>query len=533
MPRADFSDEPTYCYEGRCPQNGEWLQLPRTPEVEAIAHTFMQQLARDQQYASEGKMYGILLVESATGEQQVLKAFSGLLNGLSEVEGWVPPLPGRDRLARSEAETLAILAELKQEIITLQQIPERQQYQTLAHEFATHLQALAATHRQRKEQRQRDRQNTSDLQVLKQLEQQSQQDGIERRNLKREQDAILRPLKQIIERADDQMGELKRQRKLRSQRLQAQMYENYRLINFLGTSATLQQLMPAGMPSGTGDCCAPKLLHYAATHDLKPIAMAEFWWGAASADKVPGKFYGACADRCQPLMGFLLSGLPTTELSILHEDQWLIGVDKPAGLLSVPGRYGDRQDSVLTRLRLQGKTVFPVHRLDQETSGILLLAKDQKTHRHLSQQFQQRQVYKQYEAVLAETISSRYPSGNAPSQGTIELPLWGDPQERPRQKVDWQRGKPSKTQFRVLDETQNRTRVELVPLTGRTHQLRVHAVEGLRIPILGDRLYGCVAAATRLHLHAQELHFEHPQFNQTLVITAPVPQSTINYQEYK
>jgi tRNA pseudouridine32 synthase/23S rRNA pseudouridine746 synthase len=422
-------------------------------------------------------------------------------------------------VASSEAKTLAILADLKQGIITLQQIPERQQYRDLGHKFESNLQALAATHRQLKEQRQRDRQNTNNLHILEQLDQQSQRDGIERRNLKRERDAVLQPLKQVVEQADIQIRELKRQRKERSQRLQAQMYENYRLMNFLGTSATLQQLMPTGMPTGTGDCCAPKLLHHAATRHLKPLAMAEFWWGSASADKTPGKFYGACSDRCQPLMGFLLSGLPSTELAVLHEDQWLIAVDKPAGLLSVPGRYGDRQDSVLNRLRLQGKTVFPVHRLDQETSGVLLLAKDQQTHRYLSQQFQQRQVYKKYEAVLAGVMTTE--------QGMIELPLWGDPQERPRQKVDWQRGKPSITRFRVIGETKQGTRVEFVPVTGRTHQLRVHAVEGLGMPILGDRLYGCVAAATQLHLHAQELHFEHPQLSKTIVMANPTNQGTV------
>jgi tRNA pseudouridine32 synthase / 23S rRNA pseudouridine746 synthase len=504
----------TYWYEGISPQ-GDRLRLPRTQEVEAIAQSLMQELANHPPYNSEGKMYGVLLVESATGERQVLKAFSGLLNGSSTVEGWVPPIPGRDCVAQSEAETLTELADLKQKIITLQKIPERQKYQTLATEFETRLQALAVIHQQRKEQRDRDRHTYP--QSIEELDQQSRMDGIERRNLKRDRDSILIPLKRVTEQADEQIRELNRQRKARSQSLQTQMYENYRLINFLGTSATLQQLLPTGMPTGTGDCCAPKLLHHAATHHLKPIALAEFWWGRASAAKEPGKFYGACADRCQPLMGFLLSGLPATNLSILHEDQWLIAIDKPAGLLAVPGRYGDRQDSVLTRLRLQGKPVFPVHRLDQETSGILLLAKDRQTHRQLSQQFQQRQVYKKYDAVLAGEISQ--------TQGVIELPLWGDPTDRPRQKVDWQRGKPSVTRYRVIEKTAAGTRVEFVPVTGRSHQLRVHATEGLGVPILGDRLYGCrygfQAGGDRLHLHAQELHFDHPQTGRRLAVTTP------------
>ena len=260
--------------------------------------------------------------------------------------------------------------------------------------------------------------------------------------------------------------------------------------------------------------------------------MAEFWWGASSnQDKIQGEFYGACVERCQPLMGFLLSGLranpPTpfpsrggVSLDILYEDQWLIVVNKPAGILSVPGRYRDRQDSVESRLRHllpDGMLVNAVHRLDQDTSGILLLARDPQTYRQLSRQFQQRQVRKIYEAVVSGLVTT--------DQGVIELPLWGDPQNRPYQQVDWQYGKPSLTRFLVMAREANYTRVEFMPLTGRTHQLRVHAADsrGLGLPILGDRLYGCRAVAHRLHLHARELCFEHPQLGEILHIQAKTP----------
>lgn len=207
-------------------------------------------------------------------------------------------------------------------------------------------------------------------------------------------------------------------------------------------------------------------------------------------------------------------------LPILYEDEWLIAVNKPAGLLSVPGRYSDRQDSVLSRLRhllLDGMALMAVHRLDQDTSGILLLARNRHTYCQLSRQFQQRQVHKVYEAVLSGSVTS--------DQGAIELPLWGDPQNRPYQKVDWQRGKLSLTRFRVMAREGDWTRVEFIPLTGRTHQLRVHAADarGVGIPILGDRLYGCRAVASRLHLHARELRFEHPQLGQTLHLQANMP----------
>ncbi|MEH2150727.1 RluA family pseudouridine synthase [Nostoc sp.] len=558
----------SYWYEGRCLQNGNRLKLPRTSMSEAIAHGLMQHFANNDCYSREGKMYGILLVELPNGEQRVLKAFSGLLNGCSVVEGWVPPIPGRDEVAFEEARTLAELEAIKQEIITLKQLTERQQYQTLFDQFEQQLQAMSDRHRHCKHQRQEKRQqicNTLTPEALsialEQLDEESRQQGIERRQLKRQQNAVLQPLQQLIAATDARISELKQQRKALSCQLQAQMHASYSLTNFSGRSQSLQELMPGGLPTGTGDCCAPKLLHYAATHNLKPLAMAEFWWGASSVnqDKIQGEFYGACAKRCQPLMGFLLSGLrpisisnrdfhTTTplllnrlahlrssnekccnfpafspikeEIPILYEDEWLIAVNKPAGLLSVPGRYRDRQDSVLSRFRHllpDGMMLISVHRLDQETSGILLLARDRQTHRQLSQQFQQRQVHKVYEAILSGVVTVE--------QGVIDLPLWGDPENRPEQKVDWLHGKPSLTHFQVMARAGDYTRVEFTPLTGRTHQLRVHAADarGLGVTILGDRLYGCRAVTSRLHLHARELRFEHPQLGKTLHLQAITP----------
>lgn len=537
---AISGEAPTYWYEGCCPHSGELLRLPRNRLAEAIARGLMQHLATDEEYLREGKMYGVLLIETSSGKQRVLKAFSGLLNGNSMVEGWVPPIPGRDRVALEEACTLAILEAMKQELIALQQIPERQQYEVLSQELETRLQQLALSHTQRKHERQHQRQkllesfNGEALEVaLKQFDEQSRQDGIERKQLKRQRDAVLQPLKYLIEQANARSYELKQRRKGLSRQLQAQMHANFWLTNLAGESLPLQQLMPGGsIPTGTGECCAPKLLHYAATHSLKPLEMAEFWWGPPSTkgDKVQGEFYGACAERCQPLMGFLLSSLPQTpiveissierSLPILWEDEWLIAVNKPNGLLSVPGRYRDRQDSVFSRLRHllpDGMAIAAVHRLDQETSGVLLLARDQETYRHLSRQFQQRRVHKVYEAVLAGSIKMEH--------GAIELPLWGDPHNRPYQKVDWQRGKSSVTRFQVVARKGGFTRMEFLPLTGRTHQLRVHAADprGLGIPILGDHLYGCRADVERLHLHAKELCFEHPKSGQIISLLAMTP----------
>ncbi|MHC5861392.1 RluA family pseudouridine synthase [Nostoc sp.] len=548
-PLSDFIDcdaisdlSCSYWYEGLCLESGNRLKLPRTSMSEAIAYGLMQELANNDCYSREGKMYGILLVELPNGEKWVLKAFSGLLNGCSVVDGWVPPIPGRDEVAFEEARTLAQLDAIKQELLTLKQLTERQQYETLLNDFEQQLQAMSDRHRDCKHQRQEKRQQICKTLspealtiALEQLDEESRQQGIERRQLKRQQNAVLQPLQQLIAATDTRISELKQQRKALSRQLQAQMQASYSLTNFSGRSQSLQELMPGGSPTGTGDCCAPKLLHYAATHNLKPLAMAEFWWGESSAnqDKIQGEFYGACIERCQPLMGFLLSGLrpnpPTplpcreggeVTLPIIYEDEWLIAVNKPAGLLSIPGRYRDRQDSILSRLGHllpDGMALASVHRLDQETSGILLLARDRQTHRQLSQQFQQRQVHKVYEAILAGVVTVE--------QGVINLPLWGDPENRPYQKVDWQHGKPSLTHFQIMAREGDYTRVEFTPLTGRTHQLRVHSadVRGLGITILGDRLYGCCAVASRLHLHARELRFKHPQLNETIHLHVKTP----------
>lgn len=606
----------TYWYEGRCPQSDRLLRLPRTPFVEEIAQGLMRQLGgasaspdRTLDQAHDGKMYGVLLVALPSGEYGVLKAFSGLLNGHGEVAGWVPPLPGRGQVALAEAHTLEQLERLKQQLIALKQRPEQHDYNTLLQTCRVQLQELGDRHRDRKQQRQQQRQILcTTLQgdalalALETLNQQSQQDGIERRRLKQQQTSQLQPLARQATQIETAIRTLKQQRKDLSRQLQTQMHSAYWVTNFLGESRSLQQVVMGAMPTGTGDCCAPKLLHHAATHHLTPLAMAEFWWGTDSPnrDRVQGEFYGACSDRCQPLMGFLLAGLSPSglskispppidplkqggfkggsshaketfqsvspgfkrdgeaslvfqkaasdsyslDLTILYEDDWLVAVDKPAGLLSVPGRYYHTQDSVLSRLRelyyhqlTALHQLTAVHRLDQDTSGILLLARDRNAHRHLSLQFQQRQVHKMYEALLAGVVNV--------AEGVIDLPLWGNPQRTPYQQVDWLRGKPSTTQFRKMATVGAYTRMELMPLTGRTHQLRVHAADshGLGVPIVGDRLYGIMSEdavsqgttsegttsegttseGDRLCLHARELTIHHPHSQQTLHLKTQTP----------
>ena len=528
-------NQPDYWYEGRCPRTQTWLRLPRTPEVEAIARGLMHQLEANSQFQHEGKMYGVLLVRTSTGETAVLKAFSGLLDGQPEVTGWVPPIPGRAQVALLERQTLRQLAEMKQEIMALQQIPERASLAAKSQEFADRLTALASQHRQNKAARDRQRETDTDTLsgeslaiALAALTRQSQHDGGDRRRLKQQRDKVLAPLKATIAAADTQIQTLKRQRQALSRQLQSQMHAAYSLTNFAGETSALQDLWPTGLPTGTGDCAAPKLLHYAATQGLKPLALAEFWWGPASGDKHPGHFYGACAERCQPIMGFLLSGLSSRSpraaiaaapLPILYEDDVLMVVDKPSGLLSVPGRTQALQDSVVSRLRCQYPDLpelAAVHRLDKGTSGILVIAKTATVHRRLNQQFAQRQVRKTYEAMLSRPVEQ--------TSGVIDLPLWRDPRDRPKTSVHFQHGKPSLTEFQVL-VAGDRPRLRFMPHTGRTHQLRVHAAhpQGLHAPILGDTLYGSQDQSCRLQLHASTLQLAHPVSGTMLSISCSVP----------
>jgi tRNA pseudouridine32 synthase / 23S rRNA pseudouridine746 synthase len=530
-----------YYYRGTCPTTGKLLSLPRTPFAETLARNLMQELAREEIYNREGKMYGVLLTRSVLGEVRVLKAFSGLLQGRGEVEGWVAPISGRERFIIAEKQTLAALEAMKRESIDLQALIEVEirEYQQLEREYTLRWQNLREIQNIRQQERQqkrdeyRSRLQDRDLQAaLGELDDLSRHDSREMRQFKQKRHEILQPLQEKITILERCIQEIKAKRKHLSRQLQQQMFAAYSLTNFAGQSLALQELKLSGaLPTGAGDCCAPKLLQAAARCGSIPIAMAEFWWGEDTKERKRGEFYGACADRCQPLMGFLLSGLgETTEEgesgdlekileTIIYEDSQTIAIDKPVGLLSVAGRYLDRQDSVVTRLRHllpDGRDLREVHRLDADTSGILLLAKNDSSHRQLTAQFRSRRVEKVYEAIVDGLLQE--------DRGSIDLPLWGDPDDRPYQRVNWEKGKQSLSYYRVIAREGSFTRVELKPITGRTHQLRVHAADkhGLGMPILGDRLYGS-KMGSRLHLHAKDLSFYQPQSGKKICLQTKTP----------
>lgn len=350
--------------------------------------------------------------------------------------------------------------------------------------------------------------------------------------------AINQRLKELDPKCNE-AKELQQKRHSLSIALQKEIFSHFNLVdssgqhykNIVDIFADAKRGLP---PGGTGECSAPRLLHYAFEHGLKPLYLAEFWVGAAPRNfvRVHGAFYPSCIEKCSPLLHYQLGAQDVAEanalcsaegIRILYEDSFIIVLSKPAGLLSVAAKDLSlpNVEDTLHKMYPEVKGPMLIHRLDQATSGLLVAAKDATTHKSLQLQFQQRDVHKKYVALLKGRLSSVC--------GCVDLPMTVNPDDRPRQVVDFQFGKKATTFYRVLSQEQDTsgalsgsrdiTRVELFPMTGRTHQLRVHCAStfGLDMPILGDLLYDIIDdnrannTEKRLYLHAEEISFEHPE----------------------
>ena len=308
-----------------------------------------------------------------------------------------------------------------------------------------------------------------------------------------------------------------------SAELQAWIFDQYRVSNARGETFSIREVFARrGLvpPGGTGDCAAPKLLQYAYTHQLTPIAMGEFWYGASPASEVreQGRFYPSCTGKCGPLLSFMLEGLEVepnpldrefttdAEPRILYEDADILVASKPAGMLSVPGRT--RAKSLLEWLRERFGEVHSCHRLDMDTSGVMVFARNLAAKTEIERQFAGREVCKTYRARL---VAAGRPFDHA-RKGIIALPLSLDYYDRPRQIVDPERGKLAVTEYEVLEQLPDgQIDIRFTPKTGRSHQIRVSAAHaaGLGRPVKGDRLYGSPDGG-RLFLHAESLSFLHP-----------------------
>ena len=315
--------------------------------------------------------------------------------------------------------------------------------------------------------------------------------------------------------------------------MQDWLFDQFVFLNGLGEKRGLKEIFVDRhfIPSGAGECCAPKLLQTAYQLGLKPLAMAEFWWGTSAPDhyREPGAFFPACHSKCRPILGHMLQGLDVEAdpadhyeqalkpVQVLWEDEYLAVIAKPEGWCSIPGR-SDQANLFDEAQRLwpgiEGSVI--VHRLDQDTSGVMVLAKTARVHHILSQQFEYREVKKRYVALL----SKRPTPGE---RGVINLPLAPDLENLPKQRVDRERGKEAITAYEVLGVEAKGVRIAFYPQTGRTHQLRVHAAspEGLNAPIVGDRLYGHIE--NRLYLHAEAIDFIHPVTRKPMHFELPAP----------
>ena len=495
---------------------------------------YLQHQAQWQDELQQGKMFGVLIVQTTEGEIGYLAAFSGILAGKNIHPYFVPPiydLLQPDGFFKKEEEHISAINH------RIRELEEDTSYQkcrqALEEETARCSQLLSqakARLKAAKELRDRRRQ-TEQLSESEQaaMIRESQFQKAELKRLERSLKEHLSSLQKETDTYVSQIEALKNERKSRSATLQQQLFEQFRLLNARGEVKDLCSIFAHTVhkipPAGAGECAAPKLLQYAYFHHYRPVAMAEFWWGDSPKAEIRhhGHYYPACKGKCEPILGHMLQGLEveenpllednhrTTVLDIIYEDDYLLIVNKPAGMLSVPGK--ETADSVYSRIRhLYPDATGPlvVHRLDMATSGLLLIAKTKEVHQNLQTQFSNRSIKKRYTALLEGIVSDE--------EGTIDLPLCLNPLDRPRQIVDKEHGKPAITRYRVLARTESQTLVAFYPLTGRTHQLRVHSAHslGLHCPIKGDELYG--SKADRLYLHAESLEFTHPVSKEKVTI---------------
>ncbi len=517
-----------------------FAHAPPHPLARRAADQLLESVRRDHAAGLDapggGKMFGVLVVVAPDRRVGYLRAFSGMLGGRWEVDGFVPPLfdpVARDTWWPAGEDELDAIAELHHELVEGPAAVElRAQLATIAARHRAAVAELAARHRASRADRHERRRDLGAS--SHDLDQQSRADAAARRQLRAAHAAELEHPAARQRELDERRRELERARADRSRQLWSAIHDGYVIANARGERRRLGELFaPNEPPGGAGDCAAPKLLGHAYREQLRPLALAELWWGAppAAGGRHAGVYYPSCRRLCGVILPHMLDGLavePAPELGAapiapdepraVFEACGIVVVDKPCGLLSVPGRSGALRDSVLVRLRERYPDAtgpMLVHRLDLDTSGLLLATTRPELHAALQRLFARREIDKRYVAWL---------DGEVPrDHGVIELPLRVDLDDRPRQIVDPIHGKRAITEWRVVERDARRTKVIFTPRTGRTHQLRVHAShpDGLAAPIVGDRLYG--RAGARLMLHALSLGFDHPATGERIEVSCPAP----------
>ena len=551
-----------------------------------------------------GKMFGVLVVEYEDEEGALqrgfLAAYSGLLGGRNDWPYFVPPVFDAQQpdghFKRTEREISAI----NREIAAIEHDPEYlqsvEQHEQTKKRLQAEVDAFKAEVDAAKVRRDARRKSGEPLSEEEQAEM-IRESQFMKAELRRRRKAMEQADSTLTTQHSTLLKSLQRKRKQMSDELQRWLFSAYRMLNAKGEERDLidifREYTHAMPPAGAGDCCAPKLLQYAYLHHLRPVCMAEFWWGESPASEIRHHlhYYPACRSKCLPILTHMLKGLDvapnplaqkrhSAEPRVLYADEYIMVVDKPAGMLSVPGKaesvrseFSDSANISVeeyfanlqlptnsqlpteqftigeadnSKLKIQNsKFLKAAHRLDMDTSGLLVLARTEQAYVELQRQFASRETVKRYEAVLSgvPTQNSKLKTQNSSTQPSgcleaISLPLIADINDRPRQRVDMEHGKPALTLYNIVEVRavdantavayttkkvdKRRTLVHLYPKTGRTHQLRVHCAHplGLACPILGDPLYG-IERADRMYLHAAELTFRHPVTGETMHFLSP------------
>ncbi|WP_282038999.1 RluA family pseudouridine synthase [Saccharicrinis aurantiacus] len=487
-----------------------------------------------------GKMFGVLVVKNQNGQLGYLSAFSGKLAGKNQLPHFVPPIfdlqkegsffrVGEDELSLIN-ETIKNLEEAPGYI----QIKEKlfNQKSNAESQLQSFRQEMKLAKKVRKQKRQDAQAHLSEEQfeILKEkLKNESLKHQYDYKVLNKKLSDELQLIEVELKKLENEIDTLKSKRKEKSADLQQQLFNQYLFLNIKGQKLSVAEIFkntPQKVPpAGAGECAAPKLLQYAFKNQLQPICMCEFWWGQSPSSKIRKHkyYYPSCKSKCKPILGHMLEGIEldinplllipkhTEDLEVIYDDDDIVVVNKPENLLSVPGKT--ENDCVANRIIKMYPTITGpviIHRLDMSTSGLLIIAKNKDAHEHIQKQFLDRSIKKRYVALLDGVIEQ--------SCGYIKLPLRVDLDNRPHQLVCYEYGKPAVTKWEVIGIEEDKTRIYFYPLTGRTHQLRVHAAHsnGLNTPIIGDDLYG--TRSKRLCLHAEYIKFKHPRTQKTITL---------------
>lgn len=507
------------------------------PLVSVAADMLIQRISCSNELSShfsDGKMLGVLIVSDDCGQIGYLCAFSGNVAGHSHLEGFVPPIfdlldpCGYFKIKEAEITAVNNSISALENGSALKSL-RRESAQAEAcrdEEIAMQKARMAISKRERDEVRS----EISDPSRLEELIRESQFEKAELRRLKLGWEERIRSIKDQIQAIEEELRTMKRHRAEMSDELQKWIFSQYIVHNALGETASIRDIFGRNgtvPPGGTGECAAPKLLEHAFRNGLKPLVMGEFWYGRSpvTAVRTHGHFYPSCTSKCGPLLNYMLQGLKigqeedhaSGKPEIIFEDDNIIAVSKPSGMPSVKGLDG-RESLEEWLCTAYCRKIYPVHRLDMDTSGIILFTKDSDTAVSLQKQFEDHKISKTYIARLSKASEGMTLAPG--DKGEIHLALSADFDERPRQKADQQQGKQSTTGYHVECIREDGC-IDIVfhPRTGRTHQLRVHSAHllGLGHPIVGDLLYGGSPAA-RLHLHASEISFNHPVTGEYITI---------------